>query len=258
MDLPAPPPWMAGLTSLHHPRAKGLDGQQPSLAACAWVKGKPVFSIDQRKLRTLALRRRCWCCGYPLDGPGYVIVTEPDVTNRYGALHTSGSGPVHRSCALYSAAVCPFLKYGKSRRRVTGRAQRGALSLNGFRNYAVVFPPDPRIFMLFGYYNATETVQLTNRAHVADLYEQAVSADAATGFTTTPRLWWTDSPGDLRRLNAEWTEAWQTLQAWAQTWVLTVADRTYRGHGLSEGDLQFQPLLASQAAQQPGDQGPDD
>lgn len=233
MDLPAPPPWLDGLPPLHHPRAKGLDGQQPSLAACAWVEGRPVFSIDQRRLRILALRRRCWCCGYALDGTGYLVVTETDITNRYGRLHTSGSGPLHFSCALYSMAVCPFLKYRTSRRRVTGRTQRGALSLNGFRNYAVSFPPDPRIFMLFGYYGATETVQLADRAQVAELYEAAVTADTATEFTAEPRLFWTDAPDDLRRLNAEWLKAWTTLQFWSQTSVLTLDDSTYRGHALN-------------------------
>ncbi|GAB4597529.1 hypothetical protein MOKP4_38470 [Mycobacterium avium subsp. hominissuis] len=232
MHPPAPPPWMADLPALHHPRAKALDGQQPSLAAAAWVEGRPVFSLDVRRLRTLALRRRCWCCGYPLDETGYLVVTEADITDRYGDLHTAGSGALHISCALYSMAVCPFLKYRTSRRRVTGRAQRGALSLNGFRNYAVVFPPDPRIFMLFGHYDATETTRITTREHVADLYEAAVDADAARGFTATPRLFWTDDGRDMRCLNAEWSQSWQKLQCWAQTSVLAIGGRTYRGAAL--------------------------
>ncbi|WP_368834363.1 hypothetical protein [Mycobacterium intracellulare] len=193
-------PWMAELPPLHHPRSKGLDGSQPSLAACAWVEGKPVFSLDQRKLRILALRRRCWCCGYPLDGTCYVVTTETDIANRNGDLYTSGSGGLHKSCAVYACAACPFLRHHKARRRVTGRAQRGRLFLNGFRNYAVVFPRDPRVFMTFGYYHATETIPLTSRAQVGDLYEQTLTADAATEFTFEPRLYWTDAPDDMRRL----------------------------------------------------------
>lgn len=229
-NLPPPPPWMADLPPLHHPRAKGLDGQQPSLAACAWVEGRAVFSLDVRRLRILALRRRCWCCGYPLDEVGYVLTTGTDVVDRHWKdLHTQGSGPVHKSCATYAACVCPFLKYQRSRRRATGRSQRGTLILRSFGSYAVVFPPDPNVFMTFGHYDAIETVQLTNRAYVADLHAQALTTDAAAGFTETPRLYWTGGGDDLRRLRADWSEAWQKLQCWAQTSVLTVGGHAYRG-----------------------------
>lgn len=226
---------MADLPLLHHPRAKGFDGWQPSLAACAWVEGRPVFSIDVRRLRVLALRRRCWCCGFPVDGAGYVVVTEADVTDRYGDLHTAGSGPLHLSCALWSCAVCPFLRYGKSRRRVTGHSQRGTLSMIGFNGYAVIFPPDPNVFMTFGHFDATETIQLTNQAQVAQLYDQAVITDTATNFTATPRLYWTDSTDDLRPLNTTWAEDWNTLQSWAHTSVVTIDGRTYRGHPIASG-----------------------
>lgn len=177
-------------------------------------------------------------CGYPLNNIGYVVVTENDVTNRYGELHTAGSGPLHLSCALYAMAACPFLRYRTSRRRVTGDTHRGAASIHGFDHYGVFFPPDPRIFMLFGYYDPIETVQLTNQTHVAELYEAAVTATAATAFTIGSRLYWTDAADNLRRLNADWPKQWTTLQAWAQTSTVTIDGRTYRGRLLdNSGDL---------------------
>lgn len=164
----------------HHPRAKVFE-TQPAFAACQWVDGKPILSLDLRKLRILALRGRCWLCGYPVIGAGYQVVTEEDITNRYGELHTEGSGPIHVSCALYSVGACPFLRYGRSRRRMTGDAYRGTLTIRGFRDFGVFFPPDDPdgVFMCFGYFRPTETIEITNQAQVAELYEQALSADAA-------------------------------------------------------------------------------
>jgi hypothetical protein len=227
--LPTPPSWMADLPRPHHPRAKVFESH-PAFAACQWVSGKPILSLDLRKLRILGIRGRCWLCGYPVVGTGFVVVKEEDVTDRYGDLHTQGSGPVHRSCALFSVAVCPFLKYPQSRRRITGTGLRGTASIKGFSQYAVVFPPDPTVFMSFGFYAPTETIAIRNQTQVAELYERALNADAATNFTATPRLYWTDGPDDTHRLRIEWLEEWQQLQAWAETSVVTIDRHTYRGH----------------------------
>ncbi len=173
-------------------------------------------------------------CGYPLDGPGYVVITETDVNHRHGDLYTQGSGPLHISCAAFACVACPFLRYCKSRRRVTGHSQRGRLLICGFDRYAVVFPPDPIVFMTFAHYDPTDAVQLTNQTHVAGLYQAAVNADTAIEFTTEPRLYWTDAADDLRRLNADWSEQWTTLQAWAQTSAVTINSHTYRGYALDQ------------------------
>jgi hypothetical protein len=231
VHLPPAPPWMADLPRPHHPRAKIFESQ-PAFAACQWVSGKPILSLDLRKLRILAIRGRCWLCGYPVVRAGYVVVTQADHTDRYGDLHTEGCGPVHHSCALFAVAVCPFLKYSQSRRRITGTGLRGIASIKGFDQYAVVFPPDPAIFMCFGYFSPTETVSITNQAQVAELYEEALKDDAATNFTATPRLYWSDEDDDLRRLRAEWLQIWEKLQAWAETSVVTIDRNTYRGHAL--------------------------
>jgi hypothetical protein len=86
--------------------------------------------------------------------------------------------------------------------------------------------------MCFGYFDPTETISTTSQAQVAELYEQALSADAAMGFTSEPRLCWADSTEDLYRLGGEWLDAWQKLQAWAQTSVVTIGQSAYRGHAI--------------------------
>lgn len=225
MRFPDPPPWMADLPRPRHERARVFE-RHPAFAACQWVDGKPILSLDLRKLRILGIRGRCWLCGYPVLGTGYVVVTQEDVTDRYGDLHTEGSGPVHLSCALYSVSACPFLRYGKSRRRITGDAYRGDLSIHGFHDCAVVFPPDPDIFVCFGYSNPAETITVSSQAQVADLYEQALEADAAKGFTASPRLYWSDAPDDMQRLRGEWFKTWQKLLSWAETSVVAAVGTT--------------------------------
>jgi len=185
-------------------------------------------------MRVLAVRQHCWQCGYLIAGPVYVISTEQDNNHLYGDLYTQAFGPLHRSCALYAALACPFLRYPKSRRRIGDRSPRGTASIQGFNHCGAFFPPSPITFMCFGYFSATETIPLTDHARIAELYEKAVSVDAATGFTRTPRLSWTDSADDVRRLTDAWSEEKQKLQAWARTSVVTIDGRTYRGHALDQ------------------------
>lgn len=231
MRPPAPPPWLADMPALHHQRAKAFRGL-PSHAASHWVDGKPIFSVDARKVRILAIRGRCWLCGYPLATPGYVVSTETDRNNVYGHLFSQAFGPAHHSCVLYSAAACPFLRYPKSLRRITAHGPRGRATIKSFNHFGVFFPPNPIAFMVFGYWTATETIPLTNQAHIADLYEQAVTNDTATNFTATPRLYWTDTSDDLRRLRTDWLQAMTNLRAWARTSVVTIDGHTYRGEAI--------------------------
>jgi hypothetical protein len=230
MRLPPPPAWMSGLPPLHQTASR----IQPSLAASRWVGGKPIFSIDARRMRILGIRGRCWQCGHPLAPPGHVVVVEGDDNDRYGGLHTQAFGPLHRSCALYACGgACPFLRYRTARGRRTGHSPRGTASIQSFAGHGVFFPPSPIPFMCFGYWGATETIPLTNHACIADLYERAVIADAAANFTTTPRLYWTDAPDDARRLRVDWLAEKEKLQAWARKSVVAIEHSTYRGHALT-------------------------
>lgn len=231
MHPPAPPPWLVDMPDLHHQRARAFRSL-PSHAASHWVDGKPIFSVDARKVRILAIRGRCWLCGYPLASPGYVVSTETDRNYLYGHLFSQAFGPAHHSCVLYSAAACPFLRYRKARRRITGQSPRGTATIKSFNRFGVFFPPSPIAFMVFGYWTATETIPLTNPTHIADLYAQAVTADAATNFTATPRLYWTDTSDDLRRLRTDWSQAMTNLRAWGRTSVVTIDGYTYRGEAI--------------------------
>lgn len=139
---------------------------------------------------------------------------------------------MHASCAAYACLVCPFLKYRKSRRRITGDTMRGTASIRSFNQYGVFFPPSI-IYMTFGYFSPAETIALTNLAHVAELYEAAVTADAATDFTATPCLSWTDAPDDVQRLHVQWFSAYIKLQDWAETSAVTIDGHTYRGHAFT-------------------------
>ncbi|OMC28878.1 hypothetical protein A5738_22555 [Mycobacterium colombiense] len=122
------------------------------------------------------------------------------------------------------------MRYRKSRRRITGDSMRGTASIKSFNQYGVFFPPHQIIKMTFGYFSPAETIPLTGLASVAELYEQAVTADAATNFTATPRLSWTDVPDDVQRLDLQWFVAYTKLQDWAQASVVTIDGSTYRGH----------------------------
>ncbi|OMC33430.1 hypothetical protein A5739_08805 [Mycobacterium colombiense] len=126
--------------------------------------------------------------------------------------------------------MCPFLRYRKSRRRITGDSMRGTASIKSFNQFGVFFPPHQIIYMTFGYFSPAETIPLTNLAHVSELYETALTADAATNFTATPRLSWTDTPDDVQRLNLQWFWCFTKLQEWAQSSVVTIDRNIYRGH----------------------------
>lgn len=231
--VPPAPPWMADLPPLHHPRSRAFHNQ-PTLAAGQWQAGKPIFGIDQRKARMLGIRCRCFQCGYPIPATSYLIRTETDTPGLLpGGLHTQAFGPLHRSCALYAAAgACPFLRYGKSRRRLTDHTMRGNAQIIGFTDCAVVFPKGHIDWMCFGYFGHLERIPLANRELIDELYAQAIRADDKLNFTATDPLHWTDSPPDLQRLNTMWTHDINTLRAWAQTSIVTVNGYRYRGHTL--------------------------
>ena len=105
---------------------------------------------------------------------------------------------MHRSCAIYSAAVCPFLRHIISRRRLTDHTTRGQAIIAVFNSYGLFNPPGHTAVML-GYFDLVVELPVNN---CAATYAAAVAADTKLNFTTTPRLYWTDSPDDSRRLNA--------------------------------------------------------
>jgi hypothetical protein len=225
------PRWMADL-----PRMAGF----PNLVApsdAVWGSGKPLSAGgDQRKTCALGTRRRCRHCGYPISTPSYVIVNESAIADGFfasypGGLHAQSEAPLHRSCAFYAAMVCPFLRHESTRRMTESRTQRGKARVVGYSNYGIFIPPgnDP---VSFGFVGIAEAIDLANRADVAEHFAAAVASDAELNFTTTQRLYWTDSPDDERRLS-EIAEDDKQIWAAASRTITNVGGHRYRLHLLA-------------------------
>ena len=75
--------------------------------------GVPDFRVvDSRKLVAAVRGRLCWFCGRPM-GAYLAFVVGP----MCGVNRTSSEPPCHRTCAEFSARVCPFLSRPKAQRR---------------------------------------------------------------------------------------------------------------------------------------------
>lgn len=78
----------------------------------AWVDGKPDFRIaDGRKVARCITEKLCWICGQRLGKHLAFVVGPMCAVNR-----VSAEPPMHRDCAEYSVAVCPFLLNPKQKR----------------------------------------------------------------------------------------------------------------------------------------------
>ncbi|HEY1292805.1 MAG TPA: hypothetical protein VGJ60_07000 [Chloroflexota bacterium] len=67
---------------------------------------------DQRKLVRAVKLKLCWLCGEPLGRWQVFVIGPMCAINR-----TTAEPPMHRECAEYAAAVCPFLTQREQRRR---------------------------------------------------------------------------------------------------------------------------------------------
>lgn len=217
-DYPTPPPWIADL-----PRMAYQD--LPALAQLPWESGQPVVGdLCGQRATTLSYRSRCHLCGYPLGPRVYVIFTEPANGYQFPGPLFSGKAQLHRSCALYSAIVCPHLRHSTSivkrhRPDRTLRVIRGQACVAEFNKQGVFYPPSPwlpkeafpmptRIWV--GYFDLGEVLPLDE---CAARYDAAVAADAELNFTAAARLYWTDSPGDQQRLAVMYQRAGQRVRA---------------------------------------------
>jgi hypothetical protein len=87
-----------------------------------------MFSkFDMDRTIALAMRRACALCGYPMPAGTnvYRAFAQGDaaVIRMHQREHSHDlAGPLHLSCVLYSAIVCPFL------REKTARMERAAAS----------------------------------------------------------------------------------------------------------------------------------
>jgi hypothetical protein len=193
---PPLPPWLADL-----PRLDDF----PHIVAPAnseWKSHAAQVNPEDRRSRVLGARRRCWICGYPITRP-YAVVAEGGAADTHflypGGLYAQLNGPTHRSCAVYASIACPYLKYSTSRRKASDHRARGRALIVGFNHYGLFSPPGQNL-VLFGYLGIAEEIPFHTHKDIAAHYDKAVAADATLGFTTTPRLYWTDSPHDQQGL----------------------------------------------------------
>jgi hypothetical protein len=202
------PPWIEALPRLSDrpPHASGRKwrghGELLPCLPCAipgGTQGDPVRNW------ALALRRRCSVCGCTMDGPFCNMTTTRQQTEWPGGVFTTWiPGPMHKSCALYSALVCPFFKYPTSReRRPQHHALRGDAAVLGFDGYGQAYFAEPTqwgVYHLFAYAELVERIPFGHsRRDLLALYDDAVAADAA-GIDLGTRLYWGDSPADQQRL----------------------------------------------------------
>lgn len=206
-EYPTPPPWVADL-----PRMSFHD--LPALAGIPWEAGQPTAGAGcKKRTQVLGCRRACLLCGYRLGPRVCVVFTDPGTHYQFPGPVYAGTAAMHRSCALYSAAVCPFLRYETSKKRRTTHALRGGACVAEFDSYGMFYPPSPWLggqldgvvsAVWFGYFDLADELPI---GECAANYASAVAADAALEFTTTPRLYWTDTPDDAQSLDAMWQRA---------------------------------------------------
>jgi hypothetical protein len=107
-DLPVAPPMPAGIAAL----PRDARGYPIPFTVFVDADGTPDFRvIDQEKLVACARERRCGLCGDPL---GYWIAFVGGPVSH--ANREFADAPMHRECASYAMAVCPFLALRRAHR----------------------------------------------------------------------------------------------------------------------------------------------
>lgn len=212
------PPWIEGLPRMDPQLASGAPRPRSQLNLPVPATAPPGSDggDDVRGL-ALANRRHCAICGCRMDGAVYHIFPGGlhDEPESIGVRSTGPAGVMHRECALYSALVCPALRYHNSRMRREGR-RRGSAVIMGFKTYQVLrgaqagrlgtgrmLAERHNVNVHFRFYSPIETIRFNHARELIPLYEQAVPAST---IDTSTRLYWTGTLGDTQAL-AEITRA---------------------------------------------------
>jgi hypothetical protein len=240
---PQRPPWLVDLPNLNYSRFQDLPAIAHNSWSNGRPLG-PMGRVatDAVRVAVLALRRACFICGYPLASghPVYGVYTtgsphtraspsqvcrsreipeRPPVLSARNPgqgywcgddndMYVTGLGPGHLSCAYYAAAVCPFLKYPASVTHFQGEGRdvvRGAAQIAGWGKMGVVFFDEPGLYRRIGLRDiVSQTPLYGGWKDLAPDYEAVVEADAEIIDTSERRLYWTDSPADIRELLTLW------------------------------------------------------
>lgn len=187
-------------------------------AEAGWSDGRAILSkvATDRKV-ALGMRRGCGVCGYPLaEGkPVYRAFAQGDAAHMrmYERERSHDpSGPLHLSCVLYSAMVCPYLRETKARlskaSEINPGGRRGTrAAVMGFEDYGLmVYRGHHRLLdpafpvPMFAYLSLSEDIPYREGAELAERYAAAVAEDALVIDTSRPRLYWRDQPADLANL----------------------------------------------------------
>jgi hypothetical protein len=126
--------------------------------------------------------------------------------------HThDNAGPLHKSCILYSATVCPYLREKNSRLHkgslINPGGKRGTrAAVMGFKNYGVMFyegRPSPRgePLPMIAYFDLADDIPYCDGSDLTDHLEAAIASDRQLIDMSVKRMYWSDDASDIRDLN---------------------------------------------------------
>lgn len=216
-----PPPWIADLPIDH----RGY----PVPAEASWTEdGLPLISVvaTERKV-ALALRRACAVCGHhmPKGQPVYRAFAQSDAAQIRGyerELSQDVAGPLHQSCVLYSAIICPYLRERTSRlgknNKINPGSRRGSLAaVMGFRDMSLLLFAGPHEFLSedapvphVGYIDLADDIKYRDGTELVDRYHAAVKSDRNLIGPSAQRAYWR-TENDLRALGLELRSAFLRL-----------------------------------------------
>lgn len=174
-----PPPWnRCPDLAVQDPGGKMIRGQN---------------SAVPRKARALALTGRCEVCGCIVDGPGYSIWWEWSHVELPGGLWAAAPSSVcHKSCAVYSAMVCPVLRTARAHWKYdpprpggrTGPPPRGRAAILAWQHYGVA-TAGGRWWLAT--WDCRERIDYNHGSELADHYAAALDTDQVD--TRTRKCW---------------------------------------------------------------------
>lgn len=210
-EFPTPPPWIADLPKddrgFHVPAEAG------------WESRKPIFSkFSVERTITLVARRSCAVCGYEMPVGslvyrGFALSDAIHMRQYEREASHDNAGPLHKSCMLYSAIVCPYLRtngrLGKDSVINPGAERGKRAAVMGFRDLGLLIPagsgqvlssPGQQRLPLVAYLELADDIPYREGAELMDRYLAAVEADAEIIEMSKARLFWTDSKQEMGAL----------------------------------------------------------